>query len=262
MRRKTAGVALVSVLWVLVLLTVLAAAAAAGLRNEARLAANLVAAAQARAAAEGGVQLALFHLAVDGKGRWQTDGSVHELRVGEATVKVVLADEAGKADLNFAPQPLLENLLSPAIAERIVERRKHAQFETVEELQGIPGMQPDLFRKVRWLVTVHSRQPGVVADAAPREVLLAIPGADARDVDRYIGLRAHHRQAGLEPPPPPSGQRHYLVRNGSATASIHAQASLPNGARARVAGTFDLRRPGHEAPFRVLEWRHEAEELF
>jgi general secretion pathway protein K len=208
MPRKGAGIALMSVLWVLVLLTVVAAAAAAGLRNEARLATNLVAAAQARAAAEAGVQLALFHLALGGEGRWQAGGSV-QLRFGEASVRVALANEAGKVDLNFAPQAVLENLLTPALAERIVEKRKHAPFETVEELQRIPGMPPDLFRKVRWALTVHS-QPGV----------------------------------------------------GSATIGIHAQASLPSGARAQIVSTVDLRRPGQEGPFRVLDWREEAEQPF
>lgn len=263
MRRKPAGVALLSVLIVVALLAVLATAAAARVRSETRLAANLLAAAQARSAAEAGIQLALYRLAEgSAETRWQADGAVHELRLGEARVRVALEDEAGKLDLNLAPQRVLENLLSAELAERIVERRKDAPFESVDEVQAIPGMRAERFRQARRALTVHSRQPGVLAEAASRQVLLAIPGTDAREVDGYIEQRARHREAGLEPPPPPASERRYLVRNGSATIGIHAHARLPGGAAAQVTATIDLRRPGGNTPFRILDWRPEGEDLF
>lgn len=263
MRRHCTGVALISVLAVIALLAVLASATAVRVRSELQLTANLVAAAQARSAAEAGVQLALYRLAEgSGQPRWQADGAVHELRLEEARIRLALEDEAGKVDLNHAPQPVLANLLSAELAERIVERRKEAAFETLDALQQIPGMRPELFRAMRPALTVHSRQPGVLAAAASRQVLLAIPGADVREIDGYIEQRARNRQAGLEPPPPPSTERGYLVRNGNATISIHAHARLPGGIAGQLTAIVDLRRPEIGAPFRILDWRYDGEALF
>lgn len=261
MPHRSAGVALLSVLVVIALLAVLASATAVRVRSEMQLAANLVAAAQARSAAEAGVQIALHRLVESGASRWQADGAVHEIRLGEALIRLVLEDEAGKVDLNHAPQRVLEKLLTAELAERIVERRKDAAFETLDALQQIPGMSPQLFRAVRPALTVHSRQPGVLAAAASRQVLLAIPGSDAREVDGYIEQRVRNRQEGLEPPPAPSTERGYLVRNGNATISVHAHARL-GGAAGQLTATLDLRRPGIGAPFRVLDWRYEGEALF
>lgn len=262
MPQRSAGVALISVLVVIALLAVLASATAVRVRSEMQLAANLIAAAQAHSAAEAGVQLALHRLAEgSAQSRWQADGAVHEIRLGEALIRLVLEDEAGKVDLNNAPQRVLEKLLTAELAERIVERRKEAAFETVDALQQIPGMSPQLFRAARPALTVHSRQPGVLAAAASRQVLLAIPGSDAREVDGYIEQRVRNRQEGLEPPPVPSAERGYLVRNGNATISVHAHARL-SGAAGQLTAILDLRRPGIGAPFRVLDWRYEGEVLF
>ncbi len=254
--------ALLSVLSVAALLAVLAVGATAGLRNEARLNANLLAAAKVREAAQAGVQLALVHLAAgEGEARWQADGSVHELRLGEAQVRVRMADEAGKLDLNHAPQAALERLLGAAVAEQIVARRVAAAFASVDELQQVAGVSAERYRAVRWALTVHSRQPGVVAEAAPREVLLSIPGADVDQVDGYIALRTRYRASGAEPPPAPPGEARYFVRNGSATVGVHAQARVP-GASAALTAVVDLRRPGDVSPFQALDWRHESPELF
>lgn len=270
MRSHCTGVALMSVLIVIAVIAVLASATASQVRSETRLAANLLAAAQARSAAEAGVQLALYRLTqasaqvqqTSARTRWQADGAVHELRLGDALIRVALQDEAGKVDLNEAPAPVLERLLSGELAARIVERRKQAPFETVDEIEQIPGMRADLLRQARSTLSVHSRQPGVLAAMASRQVLLAVPGTDAREVDDYIEQRARNRRAGLEPPPPPASEAGYLVRNGSATISIHAHARLPGGAAGQLTATIALRRPGTWAPFGILDWRYEGEELF
>lgn len=262
MRRRPCGIALIGTLWVLVLLVLIATGSATALRNEARLARNLLAAAQARLAAEAGVQLALLNLAAPlAAPRWSADGTVHELRFGEATVRVALEDEAGKIDLNEAPPAVLRNLLGAAAAAQVVERRSRQPFALVEELGGLPGVPPTLYPQVRWALTVHSRQPRIIAEAASRQVLAAIPGVDERELDRYLALRARQRAAGLPPPAPPVDPR-YLTRNGSATIGVRAEARLPGGATGRLAAVVDLRQPGFDRPFRLLDWRRESEALF
>lgn len=262
MRRAAAGIALIGTLWVVVLLVLVAAATARALRDETRLARNLLAAAQARAAAQAGAELALFHLGTpQARLRWAADGTPRELRVGEAAVRVVVEDESGKVDLNQAAPALLEGLLGAEAAAQVVQRRLRAPFVEVAELAALPGVAPALYARVRGALTVHSQQPRVVAEAASREVLLAIPGADARDVERYLELRAAQRAAGLEPPAPPGDPR-YLTRNGSATIGLRVRARLPGGETAQVAAVVDLRRPGFDRPFRLLDWRRESEARF
>ncbi len=114
-RRRNRGIALISVLWVVALLTVVAGGVSTGMQSETRLARNLMVSAQARHAAEGGVQLAVLAL-LGGARRtaWQPDGSVHELVIGDAVVRVTVIDEAAKIDLNLAPDVLLDRLLKTA----------------------------------------------------------------------------------------------------------------------------------------------------
>ena len=291
------GIALISVLWVVALLAVVAGGMSAGMQNEARLARNLIASAQARHAAEGGVQLALLAL-LNGAGRsaWQPDGSAHERVVGDAIVRITMIDEAGKIDLNAAQDGLLDGLLKTAeledwerhsIVDAILDWRdadsfirlngaedgdylaadkpygtKDTRFDSVDELQLVLGVAPELYRKIKPALTVYSRQPGVNPAAASRQVLLAIPGMDVETVERYIALREQNRENGLPPPPPRIIDRQYIARRRARTYSIHAQARVQNGVTAHVTATVDLRGRDPTAPFTVLSWRQEGDELF
>jgi general secretion pathway protein K len=271
LRRRSRGVALIGVLLMVALLAALTVAAMAQLRADAHLVANMISLATAHHAAEAGVQRGLYELAAPRTdAAWPADGTAQELGFGEATVRVTLSDAAGRIDLNLAPEALLERLAERApggaaagraLAEQIAARRRSAPFQSVEELAELPGMHAALYRALRPALTVHSRQPGIIAEAASRQVLLAVPGADEAEVERYLAARERQRAAGLPPPPPP-GEREYFARNGNATFDVHAEARLPNGLRSHVAATVDLRRPGWRAPYRVIEWRHEGPELF
>jgi len=295
--RRPQGIVLISVLWVLALLSIIAAGVSANLRDDAKLAGNLVAAAQARHAAEGGVQVALLALlAQSTPAGWQAGDAVHELGIGEATVRFTVASESGKIDLNRAPEGLLEALLQStgveagtrrSIVAAILDWRdaddsprpdgaedphylaagkrygaKDGAFESVDELQLVMGMSAQLFRTLRPALTVHSRLAGVNPQAASRQVLLALRDGDAEDVDQYLEQRERRRQEGLAPPPfaPASGGP--LARASGPAFSLHAQARLPNGASAHISALVDLRPRDRKARVRVLDWRHEGPELF
>lgn len=291
------GIALISVLWVVALLAVVAGGMSVNMQEEARLVRNLMASAQARHAAEGGVQLALSTL-LGGAGptAWQPDGAAHELAIGDAVVRVTMIDETGKIDLNAAQEGLLNGLLRTVELEDWERRRivdaildwrdadsltrlngaedddylaagksygtKDARFDSVDELQLVLGVAPELYRKIRPALTVYSRQPGVNPAAASREVLLAIPGMDVETVERYLALREENRENGLPPPQPPVADRQYIARGRGRTYSVHAQARLQNGVTAHVTATVDLRGRDPAAPFTVLSWRQEGGELF
>jgi general secretion pathway protein K len=255
------GIALIGVLWVLALLTISATVLSTTLREDLRLSANLVATAQARRAAEGGVELALSRLIAG-----PSKARELEVQVGMAAVRVTVVDEAGRLDLNEAPESMLaayfrvlglDEAQAAHVAHGILERRHVAAFHSIEELAVVPGMTTAVYRLARDGVSVHSGQLGVHAAAAPREVLLAIPGARPQEVEEFVALREAHRREGLPAPLVPPSLRHELSRAASAVYRIRAEALMPQGAKAGLTAIADLRRRSRDAPYTVREWRYE-----
>ena len=219
------GVALVLVLWVVTLLSVIAGNFAFSMRGEAQIARNLLSTAQAQALADGGIQRAWYELMKPPAevNRWVGDGTAHDQRVEGGLLQISIQDESGKINLNTAPEALLMGLFrsvgveqEPAVAlvDSVQDwrdadklRRLHgaeeaeymaagksyapsnAPFETVDELQRVLGMTPELFRLVEPALTVYSKQPGINTAVAQRPALLAIPGVNPEMVDQFLALR-------------------------------------------------------------------------
>lgn len=225
MRQRQNGVALVLVLWVITLLTVIAGNFAYSMRGEAQIAANLLQSVQAQTRADAGVQFAWFQLMrpVGDPGRWQANGAMHQVIQDGVAVQVSVLDEAGKIDLNTASDGLLKGLFksvglddqasavltdvvldwrSPGSLKRLNGAKEgdyraagkdygppNAPFETIDEVQRVLGMTPELYRRIAPALTVYSRRPGVDTRVAPREVLLAIPGANPAMVEAFLRQR-------------------------------------------------------------------------
>ncbi len=222
--RSRRGLALVSVLWVLTLLALIAASFTRTTRTEINLARNLAENARAEALADAGVYRAVYGLLQPNEAeRWKADGRVYRLRLGGGEVAITIQDEIGKIDLNRAQDELLQGLfelagLAPddaaALVDAIVDFRdaddlrrlngaedrdyeaaglpwgaKDAPFEAVEELRQVIGMDPDIYNRVAPALTVHSRRPGFNPNFAPREVLLALPGVAEGRVAGFLDKR-------------------------------------------------------------------------
>ena len=221
------GFALVIVLWVVALLSIVAASLAFSMRTETTLAHDLVAQAQARALAEAGVYRGILELYnPDRLRRWRGDGSPHWMRLAGRPIMVSLQDEAGKIDLNSAQRDLLGTLIRAsgidderrdALLDAIEDWRdadslrrlngaedpeyeaagrtygaKDAKFNTVEELQQVLGVTPRLFKRLRPALTVHSHSVGIDDRVAPPEVLgaLLLSGEDTgRDLEEVLARR-------------------------------------------------------------------------
>lgn len=219
------GVALVLVLWVVTLLTVIAGNFAFSMRSEAQIARNLLSTAQAQARADAGVQRAWYELMKPPSelSRWSGDGLTHEQSLDDSVLRVSIQDESGKIDLNTASEALLIGLFrsvglgqdaAVALAECVQDwrdpdklRRLHgaeeaeylaagrvyappnASFETVDELQRVLGMTPELFHRLEPIITVYSGQVGVNTAIAQRSTLLAIPGVNPEMVDQFMSQR-------------------------------------------------------------------------
>jgi general secretion pathway protein K len=223
--RGRRGIALVSVLWVLVLLSLIAASFSRTTRTEVEFARNLVDNAKAEALADAAVYRAIIGVSEPLESdKWVADGTPYLVKFPGGEVTVTIQDEVGKIDLNETQDSLLQGLFTLAgvepivswgLVDSIVDFRdtddhteakgaedkeykaaglphdaKDAPFESVEELRQVMGMTYDLYEKVAPLLTVHSRRPGFNPNFAPREVLLALPGVGDDKVDSFMDERS------------------------------------------------------------------------
>ncbi len=112
------GLALIAVLWVLALLSLVAASFTRTTRTEVNLARNLMASAEAEALADAGAYLAILALLdPDPAKRPRADGTAYRLAFAGAEITVSVQDEAGRIDLNAAPDALVQGLLLSAEIE-------------------------------------------------------------------------------------------------------------------------------------------------
>jgi general secretion pathway protein K len=286
--RRERGVALILVLWASILLAVIASSFIYDRRAEAMIMANSVSMARARSAADAGIQRAVFdaYRGDNAPDIWKRDGSPHDWQFDGVPVRVVMRDESAKIDVNAASDALLRGLfvsaglnddeanglLDAVLDWRDADSLKHlhgaeeadykaaglaygpanAPFQAIEELQLVLGMRPEIYRRIAPSITVYSRQPGVNAQVASREVLLAIPGATADVVDDYIARREAARANGE--PPPAFPQAGAFATGNAMVLSIVAEAKLDDGtffSREAVA----LLRPVPRKPVTFVVWR-------
>lgn len=276
------GLALVLVLWTITLLAVIAGSFAYSMRTGTFVTRNAVDIAQARYLAEAGVQRALLALLdPDPAQRWAGNGSVRAWSFGGGVLAISVRDEAGLIDLNRAPPELLDGILRvggvpqaarPRLVDAILDWRdadhlnhlhgaedkayrladrayaaKDAPFEAVEELQLVLGMPVAVFEKLEPFLTVYSGQGGVNQSTAPREVLLALPNADADTVDSLLAARTSAGGDGEQA----SAANH--ARQGNVyRITVHAQ--MPSGTTYGVRAVVQL-SPTQTAGFLVREWK-------
>ena len=298
--RRERGVALVLVIWVAVLLTVIASAFIVERRTETMVIGNSVSIARAEALADAGVQRAVFEIYRNDSSpdAWKRDGSRYTMEMDGVPVSVEIRDESAKIDINTAQDQLIRGLLvvsglpddeANRVLDAILDWRDpddlkrpngaeepdykaaglqykpaNAPFQAIEELQLVLGMRPEVYRRIAPFITVFSRSPGVNAQLAPREVLLAIPGATLELVDDYIARREAARAAAAPLPAfpqlaTPSGFTS-VISGFTMVATIRSEARLDDGttfAREAVA----ILRPAPRKPVTFLAWRQQPAAL-
>jgi general secretion pathway protein K len=204
--RSEEGIALIAVLWMLTLLSIVAAALSLETRSSTRIARNMADNAAARAAADAGIQRAILDLSSDAR-KFLADGTVYNWQFANNTVHISVKDEGSKIDLNQAPEELLtalfasvgvdrgeaqsladaiadyrdaDNLPRPGGAEEAEYRDaglawgpKNAPFQTVEELQQVLGMTPEIYERAAPDLTIYS-VTGTLSPAADDKRLTRI----------------------------------------------------------------------------------------
>lgn len=278
-RADQRGVALLLVLWACTLLAILLGGYAVLARTQAVQTRYQFAQTQAHYAAEAGLMRAIWSLQQgDPQLRWVGDGRMYPFAFDGARVKLSIVEEDGKVDLNAATPEVLQGLfraagLDSAAAARLTAHvvawrsfagdtaaadtdraayaaagrdygPRHGPFATLEELQQVLDMTPDLYARLQPAITLWSGRAVPDPNTAPSLALAAIPGLDPQQLQAVLAARQHNADAGM----PPLG--------GGITASIRAEATLADGTRAEIRATI-RQRPGTMGvlPYTVLRWQ-------
>ena len=281
--RSERGVALLVVMWACTLLAILLGGYAALAHTEGLQASYQFQQTRAHYAAEAGMMRAIYALqAPNINDRWTADGRVYPFAYEDAKVGVSITAESGKVDLNAATPDVLARLLAntgvdaqhaATIAQAIVDWRsfpmtpqqatqraavytaagrdygpRNGPFASIDELQMVLGMNPDIYEAVAPYVTIWSGRASPDPNTAPLLALASIPpGMDLQQAAAMIAARQGNiaANAGVG-----------LVGNNGITHSIRSEAVLADGTRAVLRATVRLQgfRPGSQA-FAVLRWQ-------
>jgi general secretion pathway protein K len=215
-RRSQRGLALVSVLWGVAILSVIAAAMLTASLTNAYVGRNMWNATRGATLDEAAINRTLLALMDSRPGRQpRVDGTGRTIAFDGAPVRIWIQDESGRINLNFADKDTLRSLFqsagiardaAAALADRIVAARGQAvagivtaiSFRTVDDIRRVPGMTTALYARILPLVTVYGRANAVNTLVAPRAVLLALPNADENSVTDM--LRDRERASATNPP--------------------------------------------------------------
>ena len=281
------GIAIVIVIWVMTLIVIIAGSYSLAMRTESASTSSVVRAAKARALTEGGVWLGIHALLKPlANQSIRGDGAVQTVQIAGQIVHVAVQDLGGLIDLNSASRELLAGLMRAAgverslqetLVDRIIDWRdrdsevsprgaeddtyraagfaygaKDAPFNTVDELQRVMGVTASVYRAVESMVTVGSGYPGIRADTAPREVLLAVPGLSVEFVDRLLEGRGTAQFKVLMSLLPHTA-RPYLSLAPGRNYRVRAEATI-EGTTARVTALVELGR-SRKRPFILWSWQ-------
>lgn len=268
------GMALVVVLWIIVLLSVMAASHARNVHVTTRLTARQVAVAELRAAANAGVQRAIIELlAQDQPVPWPVNGEPQTIDFAGSDVSIAIRSASGLVDINAATPQLIASLVEvigadasvkSALADAILDWRdeddlshlhgaentdyqqqqsdwsiRNGAFVAVDELRYVAGMTNQYFQAIAPLATVDSGYAGVNIEYAAPELLQLLVGESINAEVDYLPAPS---QPAVAPAAARAGTYHINVEATSTTAV------------AAVAAVVRI-TPGEKRPYTVLSWR-------
>ncbi len=261
--RSQRGLALVSVLWGVTILAVIAAALATMAITSARIDRNTWSTARADALAEAAINRAILSLLDDRLNRQpRIDGVPTQMTFGAQSARVAIQDEAGRININFADKDVLKSLFVSAgleagaasdLAEVILTRRNaaapHVVFQEIGDLARFPGVSDAIFSRIASATTVYSGSAAVDHSVAPRDVLRVLPDLDNGDI---AGVLNEHATAYALKRGADDSQTGSPAGTGNHSFTITAEVSVGT---ARIRRTAVVQFTGDEAhPYLVLAW--------
>lgn len=269
-QRRQGGMALIVVLWLVVLLSIMAAGHSRNVHTDTTLAARQLQSAKARALAEAGINHVILEmLAVDSDRKLPVDGSLFTVRIGEDDVTIAVRDATGFIDLNAAKPELLDAALKACgvvdtarrdlvdaildwrdgddlahlhgiedddyVAAGVAWTSRDGAFEAIDELKYLPGVSQALYDRLSPFVTVYSGRGGLNLEYAPPALIAALTGEDVPTAE------PNGADAGSGGP-----------RNG--TFHVYASASGGSDTIAAIEAVVRISRAA-KAPFTIMDWR-------
>jgi general secretion pathway protein K len=266
MKCRQNGMALIVVLWLIVLLSIMAAGHARNVHTDTQLAARQVEVAKARGMAEAGINHVILEMLADDSGdEIPVDGSVFAVDIYDERVTLAVRQATGLVDLNGADGKLLAAVLQacgvekerrPEIVDAILDWRdgdnlthlngiedgdyfaaglpwssRDDAFVSIDELKYIPGIDQGLFERMAPLVTVYSGKGGIDLENAPPILVMALTG---EQVEPASETQRRARRIG--------------------TFHIYATASTDSGTLASIEAVVTTSRSG-DKPVTIREWR-------
>lgn len=220
----------------------------------------------------------------------------------EAEIRIRLIAETGKIDINAAGQDVLQGLMKHAPIEdeqktklvgAIMDWRddddlvnsegaeerdykaaglkykpRNMPFRSIEELQLVLGMTPELYQWLEPLITINSGSQQINLGQAPPEVLQVLPNLDPAQVQALLTARQQQSRAqgasndsgsafgaeGSDIVAP--GAERTAAAGASGAVTIIAEALLGDGATAIVSTLIKrAQSTGSGLPFQVVKWQ-------
>lgn len=289
------GFALIIVLLFLVLIAAIGTDLLANARMETAIARNIRSTARAEALAQAGVAEAVFNQIDPAvSGRWKPDGSPHRFRSAEGEFLVRITDENSKVNPNLSSDALLAALFESAGLEQMQARRlgaaiadwvgpqptprplgakleqyqaagksygpPNAPIQSLDELQLVLGMTPQIFAAVRPYLTIYSDGQTDPEYASPvvRRALSLVPASDSdADAGAATDQNAPNAAPSDQPATPASAPQPSTDAPANAPESV---LDIDVVARLADGGTFvrDVvvkLDPGSTKGYAVLDWR-------
>jgi len=273
MRRRQQGMALIVVLWLIVLLSIMAAGHARNVHTDTKLVSRQVEVAKARGLAEAGINHVILEMLADNStNEIPIDGTVFAIDVYDTTVTLAVRKASGLVDLNAANPDLLDAVLEacgvevgrrPELIDAILDWRdgdelthlngiedkdylaaglpwtsRDDAFVSIDELKYLPGVDQGLFERMAPLVTVYSGRAGIDIENAPPIMVTTLAGdqiSPAMQRDGGAGAaNRRNRQLG--------------------TFHIYASVAAGSGTVASIEAVVTTSRSVGK-PVTILEWR-------
>ena len=287
MSDRQRGVVLVTVLWLMALLSALAMAASITFRGFASVVALDRDRVQAEALLTGGIEAAVQTIDNLGDAPLAEFETTISLRPG--SVRTHLSDEGGRIDIGKAPVEVLAALFrsvgaserdADAIALAIARWRNPADtvggaadrlqapaappgapvkkanaalpFTDIRQLALIPGMAPEWVTAIEPLATVYGNET-VNPLSAPAQVIAALPGVDPNSVQAFVQMRNNFPADIAQLASILGTEQKYLAVKKPSAVSVHLMATLVNGF-AQAARAVIVPMPEGAQPYRILVW--------
>ncbi|MEW8204906.1 MAG: PilX N-terminal domain-containing pilus assembly protein [Candidatus Thiodiazotropha taylori] len=185
---RNRGVALILVLWMVALLTIIAASFSTQSKVESRLAGNSKAALQAKLLAESGFSRAL--MVISPQQRWNFNGQLYPLQTAQGELEVSIRNASGLLDLNKASSDQLNRLFvlisdDPEERNALVDRLH--DWRDADDLRRLNGAEDKDYRAAGYDYATAGK------DLTSLEELAYVMGFDAARVNRlrpYVTLNS------------------------------------------------------------------------